>query len=920
MRIAIREQLALLVLFSVLIALAVVSVPTWLYVNDHIANTLRDGLALTASLKASRITSELELIQTSCYTISSRILLQNALQEFYREGSANWSGAMEDLKSALSVGTSTGLLQARLFSRNSTGPKTGLLNVTADDPPEVLLGYNAPDGSPATLNNGTYGYPPELYPNITYVDLGYNSTIRPNATAQAAEAFQDVWISRDGGLLLGPVVLNSTTALISVSIPIRDNGDRFILGYMTIVALATQLVAVRDSREGLDDSGMVLMIGPDNEWNRFPVTNPASNGTYMPDREAFGEVEVKFVLPPLTEDKADERHQKLLAKDGVNYNTFQLKDYHAALNAFADQSDTVNNASSILGTKNEEGVRVAVGYARTQTPLVNWTVIVEKSRDEAYQPIETLRNILLGTVFATAGCLTLLIFPLAHLGVLPIRKLKAATEKSVSPPGYEESFTESDYEDESPGSGRVSSQRSKKGFMTTIVRFIKGKPTKASSERDASRRMFKIPGKVDPGKHMITDELTELTSTFNDMSDELVKQYTSLEDKVVERTRELSESKKAAEAANESKTLFIANISHELKTPLNGIMGMCAVCMEENDINRIKQSLKTLYESGDLLLHLLEDLLSFSKNQIGQQLTMEIKEFKLTDIRAQILAIFDKQVREGQIDFAVSFISTDDLPAMMTGIPQPESEARLPLAGPQTSVATLEDLILWGDQHRILQVIINLVSNSLKFTPREGKVEVRVKCLGEDHAANDDSSRASSMSITASRNSRNGPIRYRGGSASAPSTTSAAVSTTNSQYNRGATALAINPMDPKTTPQMQIYDRSPTPPPPGARSYIFEFEVQDTGPGIPESMHQKVFEPFVQGDLGLSRKFGGTGLGLSICHQLAGLMGGSISLTSTEGTGTTFTMHIPLKVAKSRYVINESCVLASWHRGWRVKR
>jgi osomolarity two-component system sensor histidine kinase SLN1 len=108
-------------------------------------------------------------------------------------------------------------------------------------------------------------------------------------------------------------------------------------------------------------------------------------------------------------------------------------------------------------------------------------------------------------------------------------------------------------------------------------------------------------------------------------------------------------------------------------------------------------------------------------------------------------------------------------------------------------------------------------------------------------------------------------------------------------------------MDPKATPHINVRERSPTPPPPGARAYLFEFQVEDTGPGIPEHMQQKVFEPFVQGDLGLSKKFGGTGLGLSICHQLAGLMGGSIELKSVIGTGSVFTMHIPLKYIKDRY-------------------
>lgn len=146
------------------------------------------------------------------------------------------------------------------------------------------------------------------------------------------------------------------------------------------------------------------------------------------------------------------------------------------------------------------------------------------------------------------------------------------------------------------------------------------------------------------------------------MTDELLRQYTSLESKVAARTQELEISKKAAEAANESKTLFIANISHELKTPLNGILGMCAVCMSEDDLPKIKRSLQVVYKSGDLLLQLLNDLLTFSKNQIGQQLSLEEKEFHLYDIKTQILTIFMQQVQEGRINFEVKFVGADTAP------------------------------------------------------------------------------------------------------------------------------------------------------------------------------------------------------------------------------------------------------------------
>lgn len=897
-RIAIREQLAFLVLFVVLLGLAVVSIPTWIYVNNFVVGVESNSLSLTASLKATRIASEIELVQTVCQTISTRILIQNALTNYYGGNTADsvWNDAKTDMQSALGSGSGN-LYQARIYSRNTTGPSSGLLNVTGSTTPSIQLPYANSDGSVAYLGDGEGGFPPTLYPNITYIDTNASSTSQPNTNVYQAYAFQDVLLSQNNGLLLGPLVINETFALMSLTVPIRSNGGSFILGYMTVVVSGASLIAVSESREGLGASGVVLIIGSVSASNRFNSSQPASNATYVPtDLDAFGDTPVHFILPPLAAPEESNRHDERSYESGQYETPFLLRDYPAALWDFSRQINTVNNASAAIWTHNEEGTSVSVGYARPQNALVNWTVVVEQARWEAATPINTLRTILLGCVFGTAGVVLLLIIPCAHWSVLPIRRLKDATEKSISPPGYQDELERFGmYDEEGMTSGKTS-KRSVKGLVAWVSRKMRHRRTRLTTshaDSDSRRRVFKIPGKVENHKHVITDELTELTLTFNEMSDELLKQYTSLEKRVQERTQELEISKKAAEAANESKTLFIANISHELKTPLNGIMGMCAVCMEEDDIVRIKQSLKTLYKSGDLLLHLLDDLLSFSKNQIGQQVSLEEREFRLGDIRSQILSIFDKQVKEGHITLSVDF-SVHDVADLALGQEQ-EHEMKLPAVGPQ-GLGRLKDMCLWGDQHRILQVMINLVSNSLKFTPPGGKVMLRIRCVGEVEKG--DESRTSSFSKNSSRHGR---PRYRvGGSGSQHSMSSKGGSSSIVPQVHMGTALSINPADPKANFHMGAFERPATPPPPNAKTYLFEFEVEDTGPGIPEHMQQRVFEPFVQGDLGLSKKFGGTGLGLSICSQLATLMGGNVTLKSTVGVGTTFTMRIPLKYTKDK--------------------
>ncbi|KAK5170696.1 Histidine kinase osmosensor [Saxophila tyrrhenica] len=243
------------------------------------------------------------------------------------------------------------------------------------------------------------------------------------------------------------------------------------------------------------------------------------------------------------------------------------------------------------------------------------------------------------------------------------------------------------------------------GFVHLLFRWRSGRssPRRAESQHGHARR-FRIPSKVDAPKHWVKDDISDLIDTFNDMADELYTQHSKLEGRVQQRTIELHQAKKAAESANESKTLFVANVSHELKTPLNGILGLCATSIEEDDVGAIHTTFQIIYKSGDLLLRTLNDLLTFSTNQIGsRELTLEEKEFSFCDLETQTFAIFEQQAKDRGIKLYVECESAD--------------------SSAFGGTASLRDNTLWGDVHRILQVIINLISNSLKYTPNGGSVK-----------------------------------------------------------------------------------------------------------------------------------------------------------------------------------------------------
>jgi osomolarity two-component system sensor histidine kinase SLN1 len=656
------------------------------------------------------------------------------------------------------------------------------------------------------------------------------------------------------------------------------SGFDSLLTEFRFIASASSLQTTLENRDYIDNTGLVLLVGPADESNLFLGGSlPTEEENNDNDTALADELATYVFLPSVISDQVD-RHSQYRQSS----TPFALKSYPEVLNILAHPKFTSNHATSSLNTKNEQGCDVAIGVARPPTDVVDWVVIMEETHSQAFAPVAQLRKIVLACVFGTAGFIALVVFPLAYYCITPIRKLKSATEKAIQPaPQDPHGGMDSVNYSEFANGNRAHPQIDRvNGFFVTLKNAIYGRwRTPQDPDSEDGQRPFRVPLKVKQSKHFITDELTELTSTFNEMSDELMIQYTRLEERVAERTRELEISKRAAETANESKTLFIANISHELKTPLNGILGMCAVCMGEEDLSRIKKSLKVVYKSGDLLLNLLNDLLTFSKNEFEQAIRLDEKEFSLSDIKSQILTIFDKQVHEGRVDFSVDFFGAPIVAAeTLSNDNLSEKQQIVSISSPvgPPGTGSLSDMVLWGDHHRILQILINLVSNSLKFTPEGGRVEVRIRCLGDYESPRDNSAKVSFESR------RGSGFRERSPSFKSRETEPTFIS----DHSRGREP-AVN-----------------------YRTLEFSFEVEDTGPGIPAHLQQKVFDPFMQGDLGLNRKFGGTGLGLSICSQLSRLMKGTINLESTAGSGTTFTVKIPLKFVKEMAPSTRSSSLA----------
>jgi len=179
----------------------------------------------------------------------------------------------------------------------------------------------------------------------------------------------------------------------------------------------------------------------------------------------------------------------------------------------------------------------------------------------------------------------------------------------------------------------------------------------------------------------------------------LQKAHEELEQRVVERTRELSEANAKLKELDRLKSMFIASMSHELRTPLNSVIGFSSILLNEwaGTLNQEqKENLASILRSGKHLLALLNDVIDVSKIEAGK-IERVIDKFDIHEVIAEAVDLIAKNAKEKGLELKI-----EDLHVIMS-----------------------------TDRRRLLQCMINLLTNAVKFTER-GSVRVGVRMPQED--------------------------------------------------------------------------------------------------------------------------------------------------------------------------------------------
>ena len=255
-----------------------------------------------------------------------------------------------------------------------------------------------------------------------------------------------------------------------------------------------------------------------------------------------------------------------------------------------------------------------------------------------------------------------------------------------------------------------------------------------------------------------------------------------------QKAKEMAVLAEQAQAASKAKSTFLSNMSHDIRTPMNAIIGFTNIALHQDSVPEMHNCLKKIEESSDHLLSLLNDVLDISRIESGKVEFSPVPA-NITAVTDSVIEIVKGMLLNRELNFEVH---------------------REPLQNPYVMTEPV----------RIREILVNILNNAVKFT-KDG-----------------------------------GTIRFDAGS------------------RPGADAQHI----------------------------VICYRIKDTGIGMSEDFQKKIFDEFAQEENGVRTQYKGTGLGMPISKKYIELMGGTITVDSRKGVGTTFTVEIPMELTNAEKV------------------